>query len=178
MRRTKLAVPFVFACLTGLVALLLAPSVRADESIIKNPGDHPSYRFEAEPHGLIGFGGPFRGGKGEPGVGFRGTVIIVDNGFVKTINNSVGISFGADVFFTRGQATLFLPVAMQWNFWLSPHWSVFGEPGLGLAPARDRGRDVLHPAFWAGGRYHFNDKIALTMRLGYPAFSIGASFLF
>jgi hypothetical protein len=28
----------------------------------------------------------------------------------------------------------------------------------------------------AGGRYHFTDKIALTMRAGYPAFSIGVSF--
>ena len=29
-----------------------------------------------------------------------------------------------------------------------------------------------------GGRFHFNDSVALTMRLGYPAFSLGVSFLF
>lgn len=149
-------------------------SAAAEESIIKNPGDHPPYRFEAEPHGLLGFGGPFRRGHSELGAGFRGTVIIVDNGFVPSINNSVGITFGADIFAGRG--TVFLPVAMQWNFWLSSHWSVFGEPGLGLAFNQDRRSDNLHPIFMAGGRYHFNDKVSLTIRIGYPAISVGASF--
>ncbi len=170
MRRTALA-----AVLVGLTAVLATERpARADVSVIKTPGDHPDYRFEAEPHGLIGFGGPFRGGKADLGAGFRGTVIIVDNGFVKTINNSVGISFGGDLFF-RG-TTLFVPVAMQWNFWLTNHWSVFGEPGVGMAFNRGKGRDFIHPALSLGGRYHFNEKIALTMRIGYPAFSIGASF--
>src|SRR5690348_5524691 len=103
MLRKKLVAALAFTA-----ALALPGAAAADESIIKNPGDHPSYRFEAEPHGLIGFGGPFRHGRGELGAGFRGTVIIVDNGFVKTINNSVGITFGGDLFFGRG--TLFIPV--------------------------------------------------------------------
>jgi hypothetical protein len=169
MRKTTLAAAFAFTA-----ALAIPGLAAADESIIKNPGDHPSYRFEAEPHGLIGFAGPFRGGRGELGAGFRGTVVLVDNGFVKTINNSVGITFGGDLFLRS--TTLFIPVAMQWNFWLSTHWSVFGEPGIGLAVNRDRGRDLLHPTLSVGGRYHFNEKVALTMRIGYPAFSIGASF--
>src|SRR5262245_53682931 len=114
-RKSHLRLPLCLA-LTLFLPCAAAAEAHADESIIKNPGDHPDYRFEAEPHGLVGFGGPFRGGKGELGLGFRGTVIIVDNGFIKSINNSVGISFGADVFFGRG--TVFLPVAMQWNFWL------------------------------------------------------------
>jgi hypothetical protein len=169
--------PTTLAFALALSAALVVPGVAAaDESIIKNPGDHPNYTFEAEPHGLLGFGGPFRHGRGELGAGFRGTVIIVDNGFVKTINNSVGITFGGDVFFGRG--TLFIPVAMQWNFWLTTHWSVFGEPGLGFAANRDRGAGLLHPVLMAGGRYHFTEKIALTMRIGYPAISVGASFFF
>jgi hypothetical protein len=159
----------------ALFSILGGTSVAAaDESIIKNPGDHPLYKFEAEPHGLLGFGGPFRGGHGELGAGFRGTVVIVDNGFVKTINDSVGITFGGDLFFGRG--TLFVPVALQWNFWLSTHWSVFGEPGIGFAANHDPSRDLLHPVLMVGGRYHFTDKIALTMRIGYPAISVGASF--
>lgn len=156
--------------------MFTAAAAHADETVIKTPGDHPNYRFEAEPHLLLGYGGPFRNGREELGVGFRGTVSIVDNGFVSSINNSVGITFGADVFFRRG--TVLLPVAMQWNFWLTTHWSVFGEPGILLAVNRDPGRDILHPVFWAGGRYHFTDKIALTMRIGYPDISVGASFFF
>ena len=163
-----------FSALAALAVCAFATNAAADESVIKTPGDHPAYRFEAEPHGLLGYGGPFRRGGEDLGVGFRGTVILVDNGFISSINNSVGITFGGDVFFRRG--TLLLPIAMQWNFWLTTHWSVFGEPGIAIAANRDPGRDVLHPTFWVGGRYHFTDKIALTMRLGYPAISVGASF--
>jgi hypothetical protein len=169
MRPTRVVAVLAFSALVSSGA-----SALADESIIKSPGDHPPYRFEAEPHGLVGFGGPFERGRGELGAGFRGTIIIVDNGFVKSINNSVGIGFGGDIFFGRG--TLFIPVVMQWNFWLTTHWSVFGEPGIGFA-ANARGRDLLHPILMVGGRYHFNDKISLTLRIGYPAFSVGASFL-
>lgn len=154
--------------------LLAAPQEARAESIIKSPGDHPSYKFEAEPHGLLGFGGPFERGRGDFGAGFRGTIILVDNGFVKTINNSVGIGFGGDVFFGRG--TVFVPVVMQWNFWLTTHWSVFGEPGVGFALNQFKGRDLAHPVIDLGGRYHFNEKISLTMRIGYPAASVGVSF--
>jgi hypothetical protein len=165
--------PFVGAALV-LAAVTAGGPAGADESIIKNPGDHPDYRFEAEPHGLIGFAGPFERGRADFGAGFRGTIIIVDNGFIKSINNSIGIGFGGDLFFRRG--TIFIPVVMQWNFWLTTHWSVFGEPGIGFSPNAFRGRDVIHPALYLGGRYHFNEKISLTMRIGYPAISVGASF--
>jgi len=153
-------------------ALAVVSPAEADTLVIKNPGDHPDYRFEAEPHGLIGFGGPFKKRGDNFGAGFRGTIIIVDNGFIKSINNSVGISFGADFFFGRGR--LYFPVAMQWNFWLSTHWSVFGEPGISFT-TKDNDID---PVLMVGGRYHFTEKIALTMRIGYPAFSVGASFMF
>jgi hypothetical protein len=157
----------------AVLALVLVPAVaRADEhSIIKNPGDHPSYIFEAEPHILVGFGGPFED-NGNFGVGFRGTIHIA-NGFVSSINDSVGIGFGLDVG-TNGH--VLLPVVMQWNFWLSTHWSVFGEPGLAFGSDNGRGT-FLWPAFYAGGRLHFTERIALTMRLGYPDFSLGVSFL-
>lgn len=156
-----------------MAGVATARTARAEDMIIKRPGDHPQYLFEAEPHGLIGFGGPFKErGHGHLGVGFRGTFVIVPNGFVKTINNSVGITFGADMFFDEQR--LFIPVAMQWNFWLSTHWSVFGEPGVGFTTKGD----VLHPILMAGGRFHFSDTVALTMRAGYPSISVGVSFFF
>ncbi len=167
----------VASSLMAVSAFLSAGVAAADEHmIIKYPGDHPAYRFEAEPHGLIGFTGPF-GYAGAFGAGFRGTVIVADNGFIKTINNSVGIGFGADFFFRYN--TVFVPVVMQWNFYLSTHWSVFGEPGLGFVGNgyTGKGKDVLYPVFGAGGRFHFSDKVALTMRIGYPSLSVGVSFL-
>lgn len=185
--------PFRLA-IHALAALALACGVTRSaraESIIKHPGDHPRYGFEAEPHLALpmnfdGFG-----------PGFRGTIVLVDNGFVSSINNSVGLGFGLDWIFygdhchgvnwdrrcdTRGE--VILPVVMQWNFWLHPRWSVFGEPGIAFHARGGHGDhfDLDWFTIYLGGRYHFNDTMALTMRLGAPlihenVFSIGVSFL-
>jgi hypothetical protein len=86
---------------------------------------------------------------------------------------------------------LFFPVVMQWNFFVAHQWSVFGEPGLVIyhgffdycagAPA---GAACGNPtstgvdfALYVGGRYHINDHLALVLRIGYPTFSFGVSFM-
>ncbi|WP_437670045.1 hypothetical protein [Sorangium sp. So ce131] len=80
-----------------------------------------------------------------------------------------------------GDATdyVFGEVVMQWNFWLHRRWSVFGEPGLSfyLGDLSHRGYFGVSPVLFAGGRFHFTENVTLTMRLGYPAFSLGVSFL-
>lgn len=173
----------------------------ADRMIIKEPGHHPKYSFEAEPHALLGLWGvPGPGGGTGFGAGFRGSIVIVDDGFVKTINDSVAISFGIDWVhyeihdwcgrYGRGRGNwvcdwgdeadiVWLPVAMQWNFWLSENWSVFGEPGLAIRINDDHYNDDIDFdfVFYAGGRYHFSDAVSLTMRLGWPStLSVGVSF--
>ena len=123
-----------------------------------------------------------------------------------SINNSVGIGFGLDWVHYNGcyhwrspnglcsnLDNLWFPVVMQWNFFLSTHWSVFAEPGLALhysswgdgcvsgnyvdvgggtryvdcgnAPNR-LGVDPF--VLFVGGRYHFTEQVALTMRIGWP----------
>lgn len=176
------------------------------ETIIKNPGDHPDYSVELEPHGLLGWGGRWAGAGW--GAGVRATIPIVDNGFIPKLNNSVGISFGLDWVnysgcyyngyyggrnyyrYGCGGANYFLfPVAMQWNFWLTTKWSVFAEPGLHIyhgiyddyacvdpAFCSRPTRTSVDFAFYAGGRFHFSDKVSLTMRVGYPTVSVGVSF--
>ncbi len=166
----------------ALALFTLALPAQADRSIIKQPGDHLDYSFEAEPHGILGFWGVPGPGHGTGlGVGFRGSIPIVDNGFVKTINNSVAISFGADwVHFdvNPDRGILWLPVAMQWNFWLSENWSVFGEPGLALRFDDHHNNDLhLDFVFYGGGRFHFSKPASLTMRIGWPsALTVGVSF--
>jgi|CZKU01.1.fsa_nt_gi hypothetical protein len=155
----------------AFAAAMLAPvGARADErSIIRAPGDHTPYFFEAEPHLLLGFAGPFEEGDNF-GIGFRGTFHITD-GFVKSINDSIGIGLGFDV---GTHSRVLVPVVMQWNFWLSTHWSVFGEPGIAVGSGRDT---QAWPVLYVGGRFLFTDRIALTMRLGFPDASVGVSFL-
>jgi len=41
------------AATLGLAAVSFSSAAAADQLIIKYPGDHPDYVFEAEPHGLI-----------------------------------------------------------------------------------------------------------------------------
>ncbi len=157
----------LISALLSLGVLLVSTNASADHLRIKNPGLHPDYSFEAEPHLLLE---PFD--KFGPGGGFRGTIELVDNGFIRRINNTVGIGFGADI----TQKSLYIPVVMQWNFWLSDNWSVFGEPG-GMLRLRGKGKgaaDFL--SLFVGGRWHFAKDMSLTMRVGHPSFSVGVSF--
>jgi hypothetical protein len=154
-------------------ALLAVSSEARAEGIIRNPGDNPKYVIEIEPHLSVGYVDPFPGGAAAFGFGARFSIPLMDPGFVKSINDTIAISFGADVLFYNSD-TVALPVALQWNFYLAPQWSVFGEPGLEI-DAGDGAR--VHPALWVGGRYHFTDHVALTLRLGFPTLSIGLSFM-
>ncbi|HEX6278122.1 MAG TPA: hypothetical protein VFZ53_33990, partial [Polyangiaceae bacterium] len=153
--------------LVALALLLVASNARADRSTIRNDLDHPSYVFEAEPHGVLA---PFHH-HGELGVGFQGTFNVADQGFIRRVNDSVGVGFGVN-WLTHDH--WLLSGAMQWNFWLSENWSVFGEPGVAIRT--DKKVDVW-PSLGAGGRFHFTRNFTLTMRVGFPVFGVGVSFL-
>ncbi len=211
-RRLQSAVRWAFSCLALLTVCLSTGAARAEELIIKRPGDHPVYSVEAEPHLALAFLVP-RAGVSGVGLGGRFTIPIVRNGFISTINNSVGIGFGLDWVHYNGcyrgwgnpydcpnLDTFYIPVVMQWNFFLSTHWSVFGEPGIAITHNAygscvdfyhdNRGNRVsvdcggaptrtgLNPfVLFVGGRYHFSETMALTMRIGWPYASVGVSFL-
>jgi hypothetical protein len=182
----------------GLVSLV-GRSAHADDTI-RHPGDHAPYYVEIEPHLAFAYGNWSTGVGGDPGygIGARFSIPIVKNGFVPTINNSVAIGFGADFLhfgcggegFNCSLNSLSFPVVLQWNFYVSRDWSVFGEPGLFLyhqffsyggetcTGPRCPGvtQTSLLPAFYLGARYHINDRMALTFRVGYPTINVGFSF--
>jgi hypothetical protein len=190
--------------------LTISASALADQSTIKIAGDHDAYVFEAEPHLLFSpYAAPDNASGEGWGLGFRGTVILSDKAFVPRINNSVGITFGADwVHFAAPTAYdavctqwtptagglavctstsggsdsnyLYFPVALQWNFWFTHHWSAFGE--IGVTPyfrfdSYDSHVGVVPILIAIGGRYRITKELALTLRLGYPTMSFGVSFL-
>ncbi len=161
--------------LSGLTAcLLLVRVAEADSSTIRVPGDHTSYVFEIEPHAVLGFGAPFDDLPGAAlGLGVRGTLHLA-NGFVPSIHDSVGVGFGID-FAPGGDGRVLVPIVLQWNFWLSDRWSVFGEPGFAITSGGAQSFDPF--VFYAGGRYLFTRRIGLTLRVGYPDVSVGVSFL-
>jgi len=187
------------------------PSFALADDTIKTPGDHPQYKVELEPHGLIGFDNWGDLGFGF-GAGLRGSIPIMKNGFVPKINNVPAITFGLDwLHFESGcyyaylgfcgalsVNTFYFPVGLQWSFFVAKRWSVFAE--LGAAPYYRTYSDycgAYNPGSreyflcensqpnhfsvtpWAavGGRFHFNEHVALTMRIGYPSLAVGVSFL-
>lgn len=156
-------------------SLTLCVEAQADAYGITHPGRHIDYVFELEPEVILAFDRAFDDG---PGLGVRGSIPFIFNGFVSSINNSVALSFGLDKdpFADRGH--YYVPVALQWNFWLHHHFSVFGEPGMLLA-FTDKTR--VHPEIWGGARVHFNDWVALTGRVSLPSspgIGVGVSFFF
>src|SRR4051812_8205844 len=120
--------PFPALLFAGAAAALLsAPrESRADDWIIKYPGQHPHYSFELEPELIIVFNRSLEDG---PGAGVRGSIPFID-GFIPSINNTIGITFGIDKDPIGKGKTINIPVALQWNFWIAQHWSVMAEPGV------------------------------------------------
>jgi hypothetical protein len=162
--KTPLALPLL------AIALLFAVTPAfADENIVREPDRHPHHAFEAEPHFLIA---PLSAGP-LPGFGFRGTFTLSEAGFIPSINDSVGLGVGVD--WTRDNA--YVPVVMQWNFWLSRYWSVFAEPGIALHVNDRFGNGRPDLTLYGGARLRFADRVALTFRVGYPGLTVGLSFL-
>jgi hypothetical protein len=186
------------ACGVLVATALVALSSPADaQVVIKQPNAHPDYAVELEPHGTFvffhryyGYGGRGyrRGGAGfyafsdpELGAGFRATIPVVDPGFIPTLNNTVGITFGIDVtncqFCARGYGfSIYTPVGLQWNFFITQKFSAFADLGFILAT-----EGFYHSVYgdfmgMLGGRYHFSDAVAFTFRIGYPFINVGVSF--
>lgn len=201
----------------ALVALVLfSTPARAQ---IKEPGAHNDYVVELEPHFILdwydyGYDGYGFYGQGEAwGVGMRATIPFLKNGPISKINNNMGIGFGLDWahngdacsgYYYYGRNRFYypggcsfdvfhIPVVVQWNFFLTPIISVFGEVGIGIR--RFHGTindpacnpyvygydycDYTHTTaeflFWGGGRFQFGKGsiVSAIVRIGYPYLSAG-----
>ena len=84
---------------------------------------------------------------------------------------------------------LWFPVVAQWNFYLTPAIAVFGEPGFAIRHTRvsvdacpagidcDWSDTTFEPlVIYFGAKFFVSDTISVTVRLGYPTLSVGASF--
>jgi len=173
------------------------------------------YSADLEPHLALGLDDSVYYAGGGFGLGARVTIPFLRNGPVSTINNDMGIGFGLD-WLTRGSScyryygpaylnnyydcsayAFYLPIVVQWNFYLTDIITVYGEPGLGIrishatwsypgpyagcpAGAVCQGSDTATdpiPIIAGGAKFMFGRTIGLNVRLGYPYFTVGASFL-
>jgi hypothetical protein len=196
----------------GACALALATSVSMQaraQSIIKQPGMHPVYSVDLEPHLVFALDDtPYYGGGGL-GLGARVTIAFLRNGPIQHINNDMGIGLGLDWVAWGGcrrnwwypyntpytdcsTYEVYLPLALQWNFYLTDIITVYGEPGFAIRYAHvswtlpgpnnipveytDHVTDPV-PIIAGGAKFMFGRTIGLNVRLGWPYCSVGASFL-
>lgn len=203
-------------CFSGTalgLSLLAAPSEAAAQSIVKQPGNHPHYSVELEPHAVFQWSNRFGGDDGF-GPGARVNIPFLSNGPIKSINNNMAIGVGLDITFGDNNCQwwwnrlprdrfsnadchvteVWMPVMLQWNFFLTKVISVFVEPGFAIAHRRwdwqwycdgnapalcdyDDSDTDLEVAFWGGARFMFSDTVGATVRVGTPYLAVGINFL-
>ena len=150
MRRSR---PFFSrkSLFTGVLAALACLfSASGALAQIKQPGAHPDYSLELDPHLVIQHArGPFFADEGI-GFGLRASIPLMRNGPIPQINNNIGITFGGDFVFFDSDfdcrnnrndflgdecdgTNLWLPVTFQWNFFFTKVVSAFFEPGLAIS---------------------------------------------
>ena len=123
------------------------------------------------------------------GGGARYTMNVMGNGFVPSINNAVGISFGADVLAHTPykcdgwDVSLSLPVTMQWAFYLTRSWTVFAELGttFWIHPMGRCGGIIsdyfdMWFIFGPGAIWNITESSHMIFRLTYPYFQVGYAF--
>lgn len=197
------------AGLLALVALLVAaPASAYDRVIVRDWRTPVGYDVELEPHLVLGTAPPAPGYGTGAGVGIRLSGVLLPEGFIDRLNDSVALGVGLDyghytaswaingyrdecLHFAQGPNGtlictdttsnggsynyLFIPVVMQWSFWITQRFSGFLEPGIDLYYLGRHGFSI-GPAVYLGGRVRVTDRVAVTLRLGYPTVSLGASF--
>lgn len=141
-------------------------------------GARPEHSMRLEAHGTVAWHGSF-------GVGGRFEIPIVKEGFIDGVDDELALSPGFDLLFAHvgDQASTVIPIALvavQWSFWLSQSWSVFGEAGLATVFANwgpyhhrhqfhdEHGHAFFAPLLSLGGRLHLGDAFALAMRVSWP----------
>jgi hypothetical protein len=187
-----------------VLAVLAVPALASAQ--IKEPGNHRQYPAELEPHLVVQWNDYYSCANEGFGPGFRATIPFLDNGPIPKLNNNMGIGFGLDWahsgrnnrcgIYNNGYGVSAdvwsIPVVVQWNFFLLPKISVFGEGGLviqhyrfdtayvcnGNYCAGDNGtNNSVDASFSLGGRFLVSDSVGFLLRLGYPYFSAGVSIL-
>jgi hypothetical protein len=128
---------------------------------IREPGAHPQYSVEVEPHFVLSWSNHFWGGDGI-GAGARVSIPVVDNGPVTTINDNLAIGFGFDWSHYDGPCwnwgpwappgppgppgprpdnwwrydcagnSFSFPAVVQWNFFFTKAVGAFAEAGLAI----------------------------------------------
>lgn len=177
------------------------------ETVIRHPGQHTPYSVELEPHLAFDWLSDSHWVGDGIGPGVHVAIPFMHQGPISSINNNMAIKFGLDLTFGGrcywgnryrerydcDSTSFMLPVALQWNFYITDIITTFGEVGMairhtrwpysyacngnGVCQSSDSDTYALfYPA--VGAKFMFGRSAGLTVRMGYPHVTIGASILF
>jgi len=197
MLRPTSASLFVHFVIVLLTTCGLAFPAAAD---INKSGFHGYYTVELEPSLVWQWNGDEAAIDDGVGFGLRASIPVLQQGPLAGFDNNLAVTFGlAFAHFPQCRSSggssctendYWVPVAAQWNLFLTPELSVFPELGLGFRTATFSGGAVcsaegcqhtsleVHPVLWFGGRYQLLDQLAIVMRLGTPWLQLGVSVRF
>jgi hypothetical protein len=115
---------------------------------IDRPNGHAHYAVEVEPHLVVQWSDQPAWNSDGIGVGLRGSIPVMQDGPVTTINNSLALGFGLDWAHLGSNCygpgpnpgparncsanDFWVPLVVQWNFYFSDLISAFPELGLGI----------------------------------------------
>jgi hypothetical protein len=151
---------------------------------LKEPGAHPKYLLELEPHFLVQWTYTDWHNTDGIGVGGRVSIPVMENGPIPTINDSLAVGVGFDwahfdvncyddfhVPTPSGYSCianhLWVPAVAQWNFWFTPAVSAFAEVGFAIHHAN---ADVGCPVI---GGFYCGSQSYTRVR---PVFLVGPRF--
>jgi hypothetical protein len=179
------------ASLAVILSMSIVPELGFAQ--IGQPGAHPRYTADLEPHVLADWDNSPPCSSDGLGAGVRATIPFLQDGPVPGINNNMGLGLGADyahrwanhctgIVSANG---LIIPVVLQWNFFLLRRLSVFGEAGVAWQHWWNTpylctfcggytSTNQLDVALAAGGRFMVTERFAFLLRLGWPYVSLGA----
>lgn len=184
-----------FLCSLVLLATLLGTQVAHAQFIGDRPFNGGRRNIEINLHANTYYGFDWYGGNYYSpytiGPGFSMLFPVVQNGFIKTINDAFYVGFFTDLNYHPqydyyGPYGSFFSVAIgpyvQWRFYLFEILSVYANLGFGIWPwflgngqgVRD-GTVALNffPLFAVGGNLHFTKNIGMNFEFGYPSAKIG-----
>jgi hypothetical protein len=160
---------------------------------------HPYYGVELEPHVGWQWSGDEWAWEDGIAIGLRASIPVLEDGPVQSIENNLAVTFGLDWAHFDGDCLydgqpldcdeddIWVPVAAQWNIFVTDRISMFPEVGFGFRnatrsadtcddPQCDESDFELHFVFWLGARFWVADPVAIVVRIGTPSVLLGASF--
>jgi hypothetical protein len=192
MIKKNLSLLLVVLSVTAVVAT--GDSARAEEGIIKDASVHDTRPTKLDVTGSLGFLGDF-------GIGVAGwySFPIVKDGFIKPINDSFNLEFGAALDYAWSDYGYGLgyrcdynyygitPMGgVRWDFYLTKSWTVFGKAKAGIGyrvasadcagfSSSEYGGTHFVPDGGAGAYWNFSEGMGMRFEVGYRGGSVGLS---